>query len=41
VDPAVVSEAVEDPVVLGEAAITEAWRRMQRCENAWRGPDGG
>jgi hypothetical protein len=38
-DPATLSEAVEDPATLNEAAVSEAWRQMQRSKCARRGPN--
>jgi hypothetical protein len=38
-DPATLSEAVEDPVTLNEAAVSEAWRQMWRSKCARHGPN--
>jgi hypothetical protein len=42
-DPAVLDEAVvdEDLAALGEVAVVEVWKRMQRSRLTWRGPSGG
>jgi hypothetical protein len=40
-----VSKAVkvvgEDLAALGEAVVTEVWRRTQRSRRMWHGPSGG
>jgi hypothetical protein len=42
-DLATLDEAVvgEDPVVLGEAAVVEAWRQTRRSRRVQHGPSGG